>query len=89
MDSIVSRLDEVLKSLEAQGLTPVTIVLSEEDHAALAQITDWPVTGTARGELRFRSTPVFKARESEGASIVGRGVNGTTKRMTFGPKQNA
>jgi hypothetical protein len=89
MDSIVSRLDEALKSLETQGLTPVTIVLSEEDHAALAQIPDWPVTSTARGELRFRSTPVFKARESEGASIVGRGVNGSTKRMTFSAQQTA
>lgn len=89
MDSIVSRLDEVLKSLEAQGLTPVTIVLSEDDHTALAQITDWPVTGTERGELRFRSTPVFKARESEGPSIVGRGVNGSTKRLPFGSRQNA
>ena len=84
MDSIVKRLDEVLKSLEAQGLTPVTIILSEADHDALALIPDWPVTGTERGELRFRSTPVFKARDDEGPSIVGRGVNGSTKRLPFG-----
>lgn len=89
MDSIASRLDEALKALEAQGLGPVTIVLSEQDHAALAEIPDWPVTTTARGELRFRSIPVFKARESEGASIVGRGVNGATRRLVFGSQQPA
>lgn len=83
MQSIVSRLDEALKSLSAQGLSPVTIVLSEADHAALAEIGDWPVTATARGELRFRSTPVFKAGASEAASIVGRGVNGATHRISF------
>jgi hypothetical protein len=89
MDTIVTRLDEALKSLEAQGLSPVTIVLGEDDHTALAQVADWPVTATARGELRFRSTPVFKAREGEGASIVGRGVNGSTRRLAFGSPQAA
>ena len=89
MDSIVARLDEALKSLEGQGLSPVTIVLSEGDHLALSQVPDWPVTSTARGELRFRSTPVFKAREGEGASIVGRGVNGSTRRLPFDSHQTA
>jgi hypothetical protein len=89
MDSIVSRLHDVLKALDAQELSPVTIILSEEDYDALALIPDWPVTGTDRGELRFRSTPVFKARESEGASIVGRGQNGSTKRLPFGAQQAA
>lgn len=84
MHSIVSRLDEALESLSSQGLSPVTIVLTEEDHHALAEIGDWPVTSTARGELRFRSTPVFKAGAAEPASIVGRGVNGATHRMSFG-----
>lgn len=83
MHSIVSRLDAALKSLEAQGLSPVTIVLVGEDHEALAEIGEWPVTVTARGELRYRSIPVFKAREGEGGSLVGRGPNGSTKRMGF------
>jgi hypothetical protein len=83
MHSIVSRLDAALKSLEAQGLSPVTIVLVEDDHAALGELTEWPVTVTARGELRYRSIPVFKARDGEGGSLVGRGPNGSTKRLGF------
>ena len=83
MNSISDRLDEVLKGLESEGLSPVTIVLREEDHQALAQVGDWPVTTTSSGELRFRSTPVFKARASEGASIVGRAINGATKRISL------
>ena len=84
MQSIVSRLDEALETLSSRGLSPVTIVLSEADHAALAEVGEWPVTSTARGELRFRSTPVFKAAATEPASIVGRGVNGATHRMSLG-----
>jgi len=84
MNSISDQLDEVLKSLEGQGLSPVTIILPEGEHEALAAIAEWPVTTSARGELRFRSTPVFKAAEAEGASVVGRGVNGATKRIAFG-----
>lgn len=84
MQSIITRLDHALNTLSSQGLSPVTIVLSEADHSALAEVNDWPVTATARGELRFRSTPVFKAAEREPASIVGRGVNGSTHRISFG-----
>lgn len=84
MKSISHRLDEALSALEAQGLTPVTIILADDDHQKLAEIGDWPVTTTARGELRYKSTPVFKARESESGSIVGRGVNGATRRIAFG-----
>jgi hypothetical protein len=83
MQSIVTRLDQAISTLSGKGLSPVTIVLSEEDHSALAQIGDWPVTATPRGELRFRSTPVFKAGAREPASIVGRGVNGSTHRINF------
>ena len=83
MGSIAYRLDRALDALQGQGLTPVTIILTEADHAELAQIPEWPVTTTARGELRFRSTPVFKARSTEGASIVGRGINGATRRMAL------
>ena len=83
MSSISFRLDQALQALQGQGLTPVTIILSEADHEDLAQLPDWPVTITARGELRFRSTPVFKARGDEGGSIVGRGVNGATRRVVF------
>jgi hypothetical protein len=86
MNSISDRLDDVLKTLESQGLSPVTIVLPEEDHQALAEIGEWPVTTTGRGELRYRSTPVFKARGAEGASIVGRSINGATKRIAFGDR---
>jgi hypothetical protein len=83
MGSITYRLDKALDALQAQGLTPVTIILTEADHAELAQISEWPVTTTMRGELRFRSTAVFKARGSEGGSIVGRGINGATHRMVL------
>ena len=83
MGSIAYRLDRALDALQGQGLTPVTIILTEADHAELAEIPDWPVTTTLRGELRFRSTPVFKARGAEGGSIVGRGVNGATRRMAL------
>lgn len=83
MNSISDRLDELLKGLEAQGLSPVTIVLPEAEHQALAEVGTYPVTTTLRGELRFRSTPVFKARGSEGGSIVGRAINGATKRIAF------
>ena len=83
MGSIAYRLDRALDALQGQGLTPVTIILTEADHEALAQVPDWPVTTTARGELRFRSTPVFKARDTEGGSIVGRGINGATRRMAL------
>jgi hypothetical protein len=85
MSSITERLDEALKALQAQGMSPVTIVLAEEDHTALGGIGDYPVTVTGRGELRFRGTPVFKARSSEGGSIVGRGINGATRRVPFTP----
>ena len=83
MSSIDHRLDKALKAIEDQGLTPVTIVLAEPDYEALASITDWPVTTSARGELRYRSTAVFKAREAEGGSIVGRGMNGATRRVAL------
>jgi hypothetical protein len=83
MGSIAYRLDRALDALQGQGLTPVTIILTEPDHQALALVPDWPVTVTASGELRFRSTAVFKARDSEGGSIVGRGVNGATRRLAF------
>ena len=89
MGSIAYRLDRALDALQGQGLTPVTIILTEADHEALALVPDWPVTTTARGELRFRSTPVFKARETEGGSIVGRGVNGATRRLTFAAEDSA
>jgi hypothetical protein len=81
MSSIDTRLDKALRAIEAQGMTPVTIVLTEPDYEALASIPDWPVTTTARGELRYRSTAVFKARDAEGASIVGRGEGGATRRV--------
>jgi hypothetical protein len=84
MNSISDRLDDALKALEDQGLSPVTIVLPEADHQALAEVGEWPVTTTGRGELRYRSISVFKAvRESEGASIVGRSVNGSTRRIAI------
>jgi hypothetical protein len=83
METIVSRLDQALNALQAQGLTPVTIVLSEGDHAALAEVPDWPVTTTTRGELRFRGSPVFKGAPSEPSSLVGRGMNGATRRLPF------
>jgi hypothetical protein len=83
MSSIDNRLDQALLAIEAQGMTPVTIVLSETDYEALAAIPDWPVTTNARGELRFRSTAVFKARDAEAGSIVGRGLNGATHRLTL------
>lgn len=83
MSSIDTRLDKALRAIEAQGMTPVTIVLTESDYDALASIPDWPVTTTARGELRYRSTAVFKAREAEGGSIVGRGEGGATRRIQF------
>lgn len=89
MQSIVSRLDEALRALESQGLSPVTIVLVEEDHRALSEIVDWPVTITMRGELRYRSTPVFKARDGEGGSLVGRGPNGATRRLNFSSQMTA
>ena len=87
MSSISDQLDEALKSLQSQGLTPVTIVLPEEDHEALAAIAEWPVTTTTRGELRYRSTPVFKGRAAEGRSIVGRGEGGVTRRIPFGQRR--
>ncbi len=83
MSSIDIRLDKAFRAIEAQGMTPVTIVLTEPDYDALASIADWPVTITARGELRYRLTAVFKARDAEGASIVGRGEGGTTRRLQF------
>lgn len=83
MGSIAYRLDKALDALQSQGLTPVTIILTEDDHAELGQIAEWPVTTTPSGELRFRSTAVFKARGSEGGSIVGRGINGATHRVTL------
>ena len=89
MQSIVSRLDAALKSLESQGLSPVTIVLVDEDHRALSELSEWPVTITARGELRYRSTPVFKARDGEGGSLVGRGPNGATRRLAFSSQMTA
>ncbi|HTK34510.1 MAG TPA: hypothetical protein VL358_04380 [Caulobacteraceae bacterium] len=89
MGSIAYRLDRALEALQGQGLTPVTIILTEADHEALALIPDWPVTTTSGGELRFRSTPVFRARDSEGGSIVGRGVNGATRRVTFADDEPA
>ena len=86
MGSISDQLDEALRSLEAQGLTPVTIVLPEPEHEALASISQWPVTITTSGELRYRLTPVFKARGAEGRSIVGRGEGGVTRRVRFGDR---
>jgi hypothetical protein len=86
MSSISDQLDEALRSLEAQGLTPVTIVLPEPEHEALASIATWPVTTSSSGELRYRSTPVFKARAAEGRSIVGRGEGGVTRRVRFGDR---
>ena len=86
MSSISYRLDQALGSLQSQGLTPVTIILTEADYAALAEFSGWPVTTTARGELRYRSTAVFKARGNEGGSIVGRGINGATHRSIFEPE---
>jgi hypothetical protein len=85
MSSITYRLDQALGVLQSQGLTPVTIILTESDHDELAELTEWPVTRTPGGDLRFRSTPVFKARGSEGGSIVGRGINGATHRSVFEP----
>jgi hypothetical protein len=83
MSSIAYRLDRALEGLKGQGLTPVTLILTEADHEALARIGDWPVTTTARGELRFRSVPVFKARAGEAGSLVGRAINGSTRRLPF------
>ena len=86
MNLISDQLDQALKALEAEGLSPVTIVLPEAEHQALAEIGSYPVTTTLRGELRYRSTPVFKARGAEGASIVGRAINGSTKRIALGDR---
>ncbi len=83
MSSIVYRLDKALDALKGEGLTPVTVILTEADHEALARLPDWPVTTTARGELRYRSIPVFKARTGEPGSLVGRAVNGSTRRLPF------
>jgi hypothetical protein len=87
MGSIAYRLDQAFDALKGQGLTPVTIVLADADHDALALVPDWPVTTTLRGELRFRSTPVFRARDDEGGSIVGRGLNGATRRLPFAQEE--
>jgi hypothetical protein len=81
MSVIVSRLDRALRALEGQGLSPVTILLGEADYEVLAGLGEWPVTRTSRGELRYRSTAVFKARPGEAGALVGRGVNGATRRI--------
>jgi hypothetical protein len=83
MSSVAQRLDSAIENLQGQGLAPVTIVLTDADHDALAQVGGWPVTVSSRGDLRFRGAPVFRARQGEGGSIVGRAPNGSTRRITF------
>ena len=83
MSTIVSRLDRALQALQGQGLSPVTILLGADDYDALSELSDWPVTRTARGEIRYRSIAVFKARDGEAGALVGRGLNGATHRIAF------
>ena len=83
MSSIAYRLDRALDALKTRGLAPVTIILRDADYEALCLMEDWPMTRSIRGEMRFRSTAVFQARGGEGGSIVGRGMDGGTRRIAF------
>lgn len=81
METMVQWLDRVLSALEGEGLDPVTIVLEEGQFEALQKLSEPDLRTSTDGTLRYRGAPVYRAREREGSSIVGRAVSGKTTRV--------